>query len=122
MLDLFICLPNHQSFTFFGFMVAGEEIESEQRASVVSFASLNISQFKDPFGYDKNDLNLDHFTHNIISKCLCPLSFYLLMIMPILRYLISRKRITGSDIFSPSRSCNVGICSREQPLIFEWAR
>lgn len=20
----------------------------------------------DPFGYDKNDLNLDHFTHNII--------------------------------------------------------
>lgn len=22
----------------------------------------------DPFGYDKNDLNLDHFTHNIIRK------------------------------------------------------
>jgi len=35
------------SFIFFGFLVAGEEIEN-------------------PFGYDKNDLNLDHFTHNII--------------------------------------------------------
>lgn len=22
----------------------------------------------DPFGYDKNDLNLDHFTHNIIRN------------------------------------------------------
>ncbi|KAF9531349.1 Bestrophin, RFP-TM, chloride channel-domain-containing protein [Crepidotus variabilis] len=37
------------SFVFFGFMVAGEEIEN-------------------PFGYDKNDLNLDHFTHNIIRN------------------------------------------------------
>jgi hypothetical protein len=37
------------SFTYFGFMVAGEEIEN-------------------PFGYDKNDLNLDHFTHNIIRN------------------------------------------------------
>ncbi|KAG8904420.1 hypothetical protein FRB99_001799 [Tulasnella sp. 403] len=35
------------SFVFFGFIVAGEEIEN-------------------PFGYDKNDLNLDHFTHNVI--------------------------------------------------------
>ncbi|KAG5642867.1 hypothetical protein DXG03_002012 [Asterophora parasitica] len=34
---------------FFGFLVAGEEIEN-------------------PFGYDKNDLNLDHFTHNIIRN------------------------------------------------------
>ncbi|KAH8827642.1 Bestrophin, RFP-TM, chloride channel-domain-containing protein [Flagelloscypha sp. PMI_526] len=37
------------SFIFFGFMVAGEEIEN-------------------PFGYDKNDLNLDHFTNNIIRN------------------------------------------------------
>ncbi|KAJ3505907.1 hypothetical protein NLJ89_g7167 [Agrocybe chaxingu] len=37
------------SFIFFGFMVAGEEIEN-------------------PFGYDKNDLNLDHFTQNIIRN------------------------------------------------------
>ncbi|KAM5531168.1 hypothetical protein V8D89_014200 [Ganoderma adspersum] len=37
------------SFIFFGFLVAGEEIEN-------------------PFGYDKNDLNLDHFTHNIIRN------------------------------------------------------
>ncbi|KAI0674238.1 UPF0187-domain-containing protein [Trametes maxima] len=37
------------SFIFFGFLVAGEEIEN-------------------PFGYDKNDLNLDHFTHNIIRS------------------------------------------------------
>ncbi|KAG9219910.1 hypothetical protein CCMSSC00406_0009513 [Pleurotus cornucopiae] len=37
------------SFFFFGFLVAGEEIEN-------------------PFGYDKNDLNLDHFTHNIIRN------------------------------------------------------
>jgi len=35
------------AFLFFGFLVAGEEIEN-------------------PFGYDKNDLNLDHFCHNII--------------------------------------------------------
>ncbi|KAF9497039.1 UPF0187-domain-containing protein [Pleurotus eryngii] len=34
------------AFFFFGFLVAGEEIES----------------------YDKNDLNLDHFTHNIIRN------------------------------------------------------
>ncbi|KAG0694489.1 Bestrophin, RFP-TM, chloride channel-domain-containing protein [Suillus ampliporus] len=34
------------SFMFFGFVVAGEEIES----------------------YDRNDLNLDHFVHNIIRK------------------------------------------------------
>jgi len=37
------------SFIFFGFLVAGEEIEN-------------------PFGYDKNDLNMDHFTHNIIRS------------------------------------------------------
>ncbi|KAG9219911.1 hypothetical protein CCMSSC00406_0009514 [Pleurotus cornucopiae] len=37
------------AFFFFGFLVAGEEIEN-------------------PFGYDKNDLNLDHFTHNIIRN------------------------------------------------------
>jgi len=37
------------SFFFFGFLVAGEEIEN-------------------PFGYDKNDLNLDHFTHSIIRN------------------------------------------------------
>ncbi|KDN46881.1 hypothetical protein RSAG8_03958, partial [Rhizoctonia solani AG-8 WAC10335] len=35
------------AFLFFGFLVAGEEIEN-------------------PFGYDKNDLNLDHFCRNII--------------------------------------------------------
>ncbi|KAF8518639.1 Bestrophin, RFP-TM, chloride channel-domain-containing protein [Hysterangium stoloniferum] len=35
------------SFIFFGFLVAGEEIEN-------------------PFGYDKNDLNMDYFTHSII--------------------------------------------------------
>jgi putative membrane protein len=56
-----------QSFIFFGFMVAGEEIESEQCRYSLS-AQLKTCQFKDPFGYDKNDLNLDHFTHNIISK------------------------------------------------------
>ncbi|KAG6868578.1 hypothetical protein C0993_000843 [Termitomyces sp. T159_Od127] len=37
------------SFAFFGFLVAGEEIEN-------------------PFGYDKNDLNLDHFTGHIIRN------------------------------------------------------
>ncbi|KAE9390567.1 UPF0187-domain-containing protein [Gymnopus androsaceus JB14] len=37
------------AFIFFGFLVAGEEIEN-------------------PFGYDKNDLNLDHFTNNIIRN------------------------------------------------------
>ncbi|KAG6874620.1 hypothetical protein C0992_007259 [Termitomyces sp. T32_za158] len=37
------------SFAFFGFLVAGEEIEN-------------------PFGYDRNDLNLDHFTGHIIKN------------------------------------------------------
>ncbi|KAF9004544.1 hypothetical protein BDQ17DRAFT_1325396 [Cyathus striatus] len=37
------------SFIFFGFLVAGEEIEN-------------------PFGYDKNDLDLDHFTNGIIKN------------------------------------------------------
>ncbi|OBZ77229.1 hypothetical protein A0H81_02045 [Grifola frondosa] len=37
------------SFIFFGFLVAGEEIEN-------------------PFGYDKNDLNMDHFTRTIIRN------------------------------------------------------
>jgi ion channel-forming bestrophin family protein len=37
------------SFIFFGFLVAGEEIEN-------------------PFGYDKNDLNMDHFCANIVRS------------------------------------------------------
>jgi len=37
------------SMVFFGFLTAGEEIEN-------------------PFGYAKNDLNLDHFTNNIIRN------------------------------------------------------
>ncbi|PIL29976.1 hypothetical protein GSI_07887 [Ganoderma sinense ZZ0214-1] len=37
------------SSIFFGFLVAGEEIEN-------------------PFGYEENVLNLDHFTHNIIRN------------------------------------------------------
>jgi len=43
------------SFIFFGFLVAGEEIEN-------------------PFGYDKNDLDLDHFTNEIIRKELAAIS------------------------------------------------
>jgi len=43
------------SFIFFGFLVAGEEIEN-------------------PFGYDKNDLDLDHFTNGIIRKELTAIS------------------------------------------------
>lgn len=43
------------SFVFFGFLVAGEEIEN-------------------PFGYDKNDLNLDHFTNGIIRNELAAIS------------------------------------------------
>ncbi|KAH8109472.1 UPF0187-domain-containing protein [Phellopilus nigrolimitatus] len=45
------------SFIFFGFLVAGEEIEN-------------------PFGYDKNDLNMDHFTHNIIRNELLALTAF----------------------------------------------
>jgi predicted membrane chloride channel (bestrophin family) len=37
------------AFFYFGFLVAGEELE-------------------DPFGYDKNDLDLDHFTNNIMRN------------------------------------------------------
>jgi predicted membrane chloride channel (bestrophin family) len=43
------------SFIFFGFLVAGEEIEN-------------------PFGYDKNDLDVDHFTNEIIRKELAAIS------------------------------------------------
>jgi len=43
------------SFIFFGFLVAGEEIEN-------------------PFGYDKNDLDLDHFTNEIIRQELAAIS------------------------------------------------
>ncbi|KAG8937755.1 hypothetical protein FRC00_001175 [Tulasnella sp. 408] len=43
------------AFIFFGFLAAGDEIEN-------------------PFGYDKNDLNLDHFTRNIIRVELAALT------------------------------------------------
>ncbi|QRV93339.1 bestrophin protein [Ceratobasidium sp. AG-Ba] len=43
------------AFLFFGFLAAGEEIEN-------------------PFGYDKNDLNMDHFCHNIIRAELIALT------------------------------------------------
>ncbi|KAG8993542.1 hypothetical protein FRB90_000673 [Tulasnella sp. 427] len=43
------------AFIFFGFLTAGEEIEN-------------------PFGYDMNDLNLDHFTRNIIRVELAALT------------------------------------------------
>ncbi|KAF8990861.1 Bestrophin, RFP-TM, chloride channel-domain-containing protein [Cyathus striatus] len=37
------------TFVYFGFLVAGEELE-------------------DPFGYDKNDLDLDHFTNDVMRN------------------------------------------------------
>ncbi|KZP32154.1 UPF0187-domain-containing protein [Athelia psychrophila] len=40
------------AFIFYGFLVAGEEIESKPH----------------PNSYDKNDLNMDHFTNNIIRN------------------------------------------------------
>ncbi|KAG8935197.1 hypothetical protein FRC01_007430 [Tulasnella sp. 417] len=43
------------AFIFFGFLAAGDEIEN-------------------PFGYDRNDLNLDHFTRNIIRVELAALT------------------------------------------------
>jgi len=43
------------AFIFTGFVVAGEEIEN-------------------PFGFDRNDLNLDHFTENIIRVELASIS------------------------------------------------
>ncbi|KAG8974333.1 hypothetical protein FRC05_007639 [Tulasnella sp. 425] len=43
------------AFIFFGFLAAGDEIEN-------------------PFGYDMNDLNLDHFTRNIIRVELASLT------------------------------------------------
>ncbi|KAH7890240.1 Bestrophin, RFP-TM, chloride channel-domain-containing protein [Phlebopus sp. FC_14] len=43
------------SFAFFGFLVAGEEIESKLTPRFHA-------------GYDKNDLNMDLFVHNIIRK------------------------------------------------------
>ncbi|KAF9004543.1 Bestrophin, RFP-TM, chloride channel-domain-containing protein [Cyathus striatus] len=59
------------SFIFFGFLVAGEEIESMSCSFL--FATfrpqiLILPYMLDPFGYDKNDLNLDHFTNNIIRN------------------------------------------------------
>ncbi|KDQ13630.1 hypothetical protein BOTBODRAFT_146028 [Botryobasidium botryosum FD-172 SS1] len=45
------------AFIFFGFIVAGEEIEN-------------------PFGYDKNDLNMDYFTGNIIRQEILAVTAY----------------------------------------------
>ena len=58
-----------QAFVFFGFLVAGEEIESKSLhhfAVPVSYLPHSL----DPFGYDKNDLNMDYFTHVIIRRSL----------------------------------------------------
>ncbi|RXW20403.1 hypothetical protein EST38_g5458 [Candolleomyces aberdarensis] len=54
------------SFIFFGFLVAGEEIES--RYPFKSYHRAILTRWTDPFGYDKNDLNLDHFTSKIIRN------------------------------------------------------
>lgn len=54
------------AFIFFGFLVAGEEIESE--FAHVHLFKLGAHVLPDPFGYDKNDLNMDHFTNNIIRN------------------------------------------------------
>lgn len=43
------------SFVFFGFLVAGEEIESTP-ASTPALSSRSPPRPPDPFGYDKNDL------------------------------------------------------------------
>jgi len=45
------------AFIFFGFIVAGEEIEN-------------------PFGYDKKDLNMDYFTENIIRQEILAVTAY----------------------------------------------
>lgn len=66
----YIVLNFLQSFIFFGFLVAGEEIESMYFFSPCFRLALTEVR-ADPFGYDKNDLNLDHFTNNIIRE-LCP--------------------------------------------------
>ena len=63
LLNLFI-----QSFIFFGFMVAGEEIESKYTCFFLRADDEHAFRSLDPFGYDKNDLNLDHFTDNIIRE------------------------------------------------------
>ncbi|OJA09612.1 hypothetical protein AZE42_01405 [Rhizopogon vesiculosus] len=55
------------SFIFFGFVVAGEEIENP-------FGELSLFEQPSPnliiiyLGYDRNDLNMDHFVQNIIQK------------------------------------------------------
>jgi len=49
-------------------LVAGEEIESKPPHVISSALTSHISL--DPFGYDKNDLNMDYFTDVIIRKSL----------------------------------------------------
>ncbi len=51
--------------------MAGEEIESKY-LNISSDCQTKLTNNADPFGYDKNDLNLDHFTHNIIRKFFSP--------------------------------------------------
>lgn len=61
---------------FFGFLVAGEEIESE----VLSFQSVTVTHKvqPDPFGYDKNDLVSGAYTYNdaLLISVLEPGSFH----------------------------------------------
>lgn len=55
------------SFVFFGFLVAGEEIEST--CALVDHGiysvSLIFSSSADPFGYDKNDLVSSQFLYTL---------------------------------------------------------
>ena len=62
-----------KSFIFFGFLVAGEEIEgvsTRVEPHHYSKSPILAIYLSDPFGYDANDLNLDHFTHDIIRESL----------------------------------------------------
>jgi len=79
-------------FIFFGFLVAGEEIEN-------------------PFGYDKNDLDLDHFTNGIIRKELAAIC-------------ASSTPDPKNWVFSPSnnRIFNPHVRSAERVTPEEWVR
>ncbi|EIN05575.1 UPF0187-domain-containing protein [Punctularia strigosozonata HHB-11173 SS5] len=56
------------SFFFFGFILAGEEIEGMPGDRDLMLARGLMLSAPDPFGYHKNDLNMDHFTRNIIRN------------------------------------------------------
>jgi hypothetical protein len=112
-----------QSFIFFGFLVAGEEIESKH--SFKSLCRAVLTRWADPFGYDKNDLvrriglsiayNFLLFLFEIEPGSLHFQDHSYVAILRILAGCLTislcRKRTQGYYVHSSSRSLEMGLCT-----------